>query len=88
MQKINYAIIIFLPLSIVLIVIFFNSINIEGIIHNQTNNTEIFDNSTTIKNNKSITEKLMVSNLSKICSMPPCPKDKVCIQVCPESLPS
>lgn len=83
--KIYYITIIFISLS-ALITILFNSANIEGIIQNQTNNTVIFDNSTTVKNSKNITEKSVISNLSKICSMPPCPKDKVCIQVCPESL--
>jgi hypothetical protein len=84
--KIYYITIIFISLS-VLITILFNSTNIEGIIQNQANNTVTFDNSTTVKNSKNITEKSMIVNLSKICSMPPCPKDKVCIQVCPESLP-
>ena len=84
--KIYYIIIIFISLS-VLITILFNSNNIEGIIQNQANNTITFDNSTTVKNSKNITEKSMIANHSKICLMPPCPKDKVCIQVCPESLP-
>ena len=51
--------------------LFVNQILFNEINTTMNNNTEIFKNSTS----------------SKTCIMPECPSGKVCVQVCPESLP-
>ena len=51
--------------------LFVNQILFNEINMTMNNNTEVFKNSTS----------------SKTCVMPECPGGKVCIQVCPESLP-
>ena len=58
-------------ISLILYDLFVNQILFNETNTNMNNNTEIFKNSTS----------------SKTCIMPECPSGKVCVQVCPESLP-
>lgn len=58
-----------------------SSVNNINIINNGINNILIVNTTIDISN---ISNN---SNSSEMCKMPDCPKDQICVQVCPESVP-
>ena len=77
---INSVIILFI-ISIITI----NSSDISAIVSDLFVNQILFNEINTTMNNN--TEIFKNSTSSKTCIMPECPSGKVCVQVCPESLP-
>jgi len=67
--------------------LFFNQIIFNETNTTVNNGTETLKNSTTNSTLNNGTETLKNST-KDTCVMPECPSGKVCIQVCPESLPS
>ena len=76
-----YNIIILFITSITII----NSSDISGVMSDLFVNQILFNETNTTMNNN--TEIFKNSTSSKTCIMPECPSGKVCVQVCPESLP-
>jgi hypothetical protein len=76
-----YSVIILFIISITII----NSSDISAIISDLFVNQILFNEINTTMNNN--TEIFKNSTSSKTCIMPECPSGKVCVQVCPESLP-
>lgn len=76
-----YSVIILFIISITII----NSSNISAIVSDLFVNQIFFNEINTTMNNN--TEIFKNSTSSKTCIMPECPSGKVCVQVCPESLP-
>jgi hypothetical protein len=76
-----YSVIILFIISITII----NSSDIPTIISDLFVNEILFNEINTTMNNN--TEIFKNSTSSKTCIMPECPSGKVCVQVCPESLP-
>jgi hypothetical protein len=62
-----------------------NYLDVSGIVSNLFFNQIIFNGTNTTINNGTETSK---NSTKDTCVMPECPSGKVCIQVCPESLPS
>lgn len=77
---INSVIILF-----IIIIIIINSSDIPAIASDLFVNQILFNEINTTMNNN--TEIFKNSTSSKTCIMPECPSGKVCVQVCPESLP-
>jgi hypothetical protein len=78
-----------------------NYLDVSGIVSNLSFNQIIFNETNTTVNNGTETLKNSTTNSTinngtetlknstkDTCVMPECPSGKVCIQVCPESLPS
>lgn len=76
-----YSVIILFIISITII----NSSDISAIVYDLFVNQILFNEINTTMNNN--TEVFKNSTSSKTCIMPECPSGKVCVQVCPESLP-
>ncbi|HEX7258699.1 MAG TPA: hypothetical protein VF242_11640 [Nitrososphaeraceae archaeon] len=76
-----YSVIILFIISIIII----NSSDISAIVSDLFVNQILFNEINTTMNNN--TEIFKNSTSSKTCIMPECPSGKVCVQVCPESLP-
>jgi hypothetical protein len=76
-----YSVIILFIISITII----NSSDIPAIVSDLFVNEILFNEINTTMNNN--TEIFKNSTSSKTCIMPECPSGKVCVQVCPESLP-
>jgi hypothetical protein len=76
-----YSVIILFIISITII----NSSDISAIVSDLFVNQILFNEINTTMNNN--TEVFKNSTSSKTCIMPECPSGKVCVQVCPESLP-
>jgi hypothetical protein len=76
-----YSVIILFIISITII----NSSDISAIVSDLFVNEILFNEINTTMNNN--TEIFKNSTSSKTCIMPECPSGKVCVQVCPESLP-
>ena len=76
-----YSVIILFIISITII----NSSDILAIVSDLFVNQILFNEINTTMNNN--TEIFKNSTSSKTCIMPECPSGKVCVQVCPESLP-
>lgn len=77
-----YSVIILFIISIIIII---NSSDISAIVSDLFVNQILFNEINTTMNNN--TEIFKNSTSSKTCIMPECPSGKVCVQVCPESLP-
>jgi hypothetical protein len=77
-----YNIIISFIISITII----NSSDISALTSDLFVNKILFNETNTTMNNN--TEIFKNSTSSKTCVMPECPSSKVCVQVCPESLPN
>jgi len=76
-----YNIIILFITSITII----NSSDISGVMSDLFVNQILFNETNTTMNNN--TEIFKNSTSLEPCVMPECPSGKVCVQVCPESLP-
>jgi hypothetical protein len=76
----------YLDVSATISNLFFNQIIFNETNTTVNNGTETFKNSTTNTTVNNGTETFKNSTLDT-CVMPECPSGKVCIQVCPESLP-
>jgi hypothetical protein len=77
----------YLDVSGIISNLFFNQIIFNETNMTMNNGTETLKNSTTNMTMNNGTETLKNST-KDTCVMPECPSGKVCIQVCPESLPS
>jgi hypothetical protein len=75
-----YNIIIIFIISITII----NFSDISGIVSDLFVNQILFNETNTTMNNNT---EIFKNSSSEPCVMPECPSGKVCIQVCPESLP-
>jgi hypothetical protein len=76
-----YSVIILFTISIIIII---NSSDISAIVSDLFVNQILFNEINTTMNNNT---EIKNSTSSKTCIMPECPSGKVCVQVCPESLP-
>jgi hypothetical protein len=68
--------------------LFFNQIIFNETNMTMNNGTETFKNSTTTNMTMNNGTETFKNFTTGTCVMPECPSGKVCIQVCPESLPS
>ncbi|HJT83714.1 MAG TPA: hypothetical protein VJ697_04455 [Nitrososphaeraceae archaeon] len=68
--------------------LFFNQIIFNETNMTMTNGTETLKNSTTTNMTMTNGTETLKNSTTGTCVMPECPKGKVCIQVCPESLPN
>ena len=68
--------------------LYFNQIIFNETNMTMTNGTETFKNSTTTNMTVTNGTETFKNSTTGTCVMPECPSGKVCIQVCPESLPN
>ena len=78
----------YLDVSATISDLFFNQIIFNETNMTMTNGTETFKNSTTTNMTMTNGTETFKNSTTGTCVMPECPSGKVCIQVCPESLPS
>ncbi|HET8794541.1 MAG TPA: hypothetical protein VFM31_12155, partial [Nitrososphaeraceae archaeon] len=78
----------YLDVSATISDLFFNQIIFNETNMTMTNGTETFKNSTTTNMTMTNGTETFKNSTTGTCVMPECPSGKVCIQVCPESLPN